>query len=358
VKLLEQPGDGVKPLVQAMDRAKERIEIAIFRFDRSELEKAMIRAVGRGVFVHALIAYTNRGGEKNLRQLEMRLLEHGVNVARTADDLVRYHGKFMIVDRKELFVLGFNFTYLDMEHSRSFGLITHDSKLLKEAVNLFDADTKRQAYEAGSSQFIVSPVNARSELASFISGAKKELAIYDPKIADPRMIRLLEERAAAGVEVRILGKLENSDKLPARELTNIRLHVRSMVRDRQHVFLGSQSLRAAELETRREVGVLLKNSKIAARILKVFDEDWLISGEHQSAQPQPAVKAARKVAKAMAKSLPSVDSVLEAMATDGETRVEVDSAKLEEALKVAVKQAVEQSVLAAVEDASELAPKA
>ncbi len=145
MKLLEQPGGGVKPLVQAMDRAKERIEISIFRFDRSELEKAMIRAVGRGVIDHALIAYTNRGGEKNLRQLEMRLLEHGVNVARTADDLVRYHGKFMIVDRNELFVLGFNFTYLDMEHSRSFGLITHESKLVKEAVNLFDADTKRQA---------------------------------------------------------------------------------------------------------------------------------------------------------------------------------------------------------------------
>jgi cardiolipin synthase A/B len=358
VKLLEQPGDGVKPLVEAMDRAKERIEISIFRFDRSELEKAMIRAVGRGVFVHALIAYTNRGGEKNLRQLEMRLLEHGVNVARTADDLVRYHGKFMIVDRKELFVLGFNFTYLDMEHSRSFGLITHESKLVKEAGNLFDADTKRQAYEAGSSEFIVSPVNARSELAAFISGAKKELAIYDPKIADPRMIRLLEEKAAAGVDIRIVGKLDSSDKLSHRNLANIRLHVRSMVRDRQHVFLGSQSLRAAELETRREVGVIFKDAKIASRILKTFDEDWEIAGEHLDTQPQPVVKAARRVAKAMAKSLPTVDSVLEAIAADGEAPVELDSAKLEEAMKVAVKQAVEQSVLDAVEDAAEMAEKA
>src|SRR5216684_3280315 len=126
-----------------MDRAKERIEISIFRFDRSELEKAMVRAVGRGVFVHALIAYTNRGGEKNLRQLEMRLLAEGVTVARTADDLTRYHGKMMIIDRRELHLLAFNFTSLDIDHSRSFGLVTGHKKLVAEAVRLFDADIKR-----------------------------------------------------------------------------------------------------------------------------------------------------------------------------------------------------------------------
>jgi cardiolipin synthase len=335
-----------------MDSANERIEISIFRFDRSELEKAMIRAVGRGVFVHALIAYTNSGGEKSLRQLEMRLLAHGVTVARTADDLVRYHGKFMIIDRKELHVLGFNFTYLDMEHSRSFGLITRDAKLVKEAVNLFDADTKRQTYTPGSTEFIVSPVNARSELASFINGAQKELAIYDPKIADPSMIRLLEERAAAGVDIKILGKPTSSNKLAARNLSNIRLHVRAMIRDRSHIFLGSQSLRTAELETRREVGLILDDSKIAKRILKTFEEDWTLSGEHVKTQPQPAVKAARKVAKAVAKSLPTIDSMLELLAAEGAAPVEVDSLKLQEAMKVAVKQAVEQSVLSAVEEAS------
>ena len=35
----------------------------IFRFNRREIEKALADAVTRGVHVHALIAYTNRGGE-------------------------------------------------------------------------------------------------------------------------------------------------------------------------------------------------------------------------------------------------------------------------------------------------------
>ena len=44
----------------------------------------------------------------------MELLAAGVTVSRTADDLVRYHGKMMIVDGKMLHVYGFNFTGLDM----------------------------------------------------------------------------------------------------------------------------------------------------------------------------------------------------------------------------------------------------
>ena len=46
-----------------------------------------------------------------------------VTVSRTADDLVRYHGKLMIVDRRTLFLLAFNFTYLDMERSRSLKVL-------------------------------------------------------------------------------------------------------------------------------------------------------------------------------------------------------------------------------------------
>ena len=123
MKLLTQPGDGVEPLVKAIQKARKSVEIVIFRFDRIEIERALEEAVKRGVFVHALIAYTNRGGEKNLRKLEMRFLAAGITVARTSNDLVRYHGKMIVVDRKQLYVLAFNLTRLDIDHSRSFGIV-------------------------------------------------------------------------------------------------------------------------------------------------------------------------------------------------------------------------------------------
>ncbi|HEY8669234.1 MAG TPA: phospholipase D-like domain-containing protein, partial [Terriglobales bacterium] len=223
MKLLIQPGDGVDRLVKGIRKAKKTVEIMIFRFDRPEIERALIDAVERGVAVYALIAFTNRGGETHLRDLEMRFLANGITVARTAGDLVRYHGKMMIVDRKELYVLSFNFIHLDIDRSRGFGVITRNPKLVAEAVKLFEADTKRQTYAAGNSKFLVSPVNARKELTAFIKGAKKQLMIYDPKISDRAILRALEDRKKAGVDIRIIGSV-GGKRLNACELARMRLH--------------------------------------------------------------------------------------------------------------------------------------
>src|SRR2546426_2875551 len=146
MKLIVQPDAGIVPIVSAITSARKSIDIVIFRLDRMEIARALENAVTRGVHVRALTAHQNRGGTKSLRKLEMHLLEGGVTVSRTADDLVRYHGKLMIVDGRILHVYGFNFTSLDIEKSRSFGVITRNEKLVAEAEKLFEADFERQPY--------------------------------------------------------------------------------------------------------------------------------------------------------------------------------------------------------------------
>ena len=364
VRSLVQPGDGIMPLIKAIDHAKKSVEIVIFRFDRQEIETALARAVTRGVFVHALIAYTNRGGEKNLRDLEMRLLAAGVTVARTADDLVRYHGKMMIIDRRELFLLAFNFTYLDIEHSRSFAIITTNQKLVQEAVKLFAADTTRQPYTPSLATFIVSPVNARKQLSAFIEGAKKQLLIYDPEISDPAIIRLLQERSRAGVEIQIIGHMSRKNSgLTVHKLPQMRLHTRSIMRDGKDVFVGSQSLRPLELDARREIGVILfRNLTVASRLIKTFQEDWAEKEkpieEGVREQTPPAAKVAKKVAKAVVKDLPPVMPVMESTVKEivgADVTVHLNAEDLEESVKDAVKEAVKQVVRDVVKDAVEAA---
>jgi phosphatidylserine/phosphatidylglycerophosphate/cardiolipin synthase-like enzyme len=363
LKLLVQPGDGVKPLLDAINGAKSRVEIVIFRFDRGEIEKALANAAARGVFVHALIAYTNRGGEKNLRKLELRLLDAGITVARTADDLARYHGKFLIVDRRELFLLSFNFTYLDIDRSRCFGLVTTNPKLVAEAVKLFEADTKRQPYIPGLPAFVVSPVNARKQLAEFLQGAKKQLLIYDPEISDPRMLKILEARAQAGVEIRVIGRVTQAiDKLAAHKLSIMRLHTRTIIRDGAQAFIGSQSLRELELGARREVGVIFRDKNIVAKLSKTFADDWAAlervaeQKAQQEAECAPADKVAKRVAKAIAKELPPVSPVLRVLVREfvGESvDLDLDPAEVEESVRDAVKEAVKEAVRGAVETAVE-----
>ena len=128
MKLLVQPEDGIAPLLKAIRGAKTSIHIVVFRFDIAEIEEALAKAVTRGVPVHALIAHTNRGGENRLRKLEQRLLDAGVTVGRTADDLLRYHGKILIAD-KALFVLGFLVGRRSRPAVRGFDVVAvHDEK--------------------------------------------------------------------------------------------------------------------------------------------------------------------------------------------------------------------------------------
>ena len=282
VKLITQPQDGLAPLLKAVRKARKIIDIVIFRFDRTELEEALEAAVARGVVVRALIAHTNRGGESQLRKLEMRLLKAGVLVSRTADDLPRYHGKMMIVD-SVLYVFGFNYTKLDIEKSRSFGIVTTDKKLVKEAASLYEADTTRQPYVPAYERLVVSPETSRARLSAFIKGAKKQLLIYDAKVSDNAIQKILQERAKAGVEIRILGKLEKAiDGAEARKLPALRLHVRAMIRDGKAAFIGSQSLRKLELDKRREVGVIVGNAPIARKMQAVFEADWKSSASSKA----------------------------------------------------------------------------
>jgi phosphatidylserine/phosphatidylglycerophosphate/cardiolipin synthase-like enzyme len=195
-------------------------------------------------------------------------------VSRTADDLVRYHGKMLIADRAALHIYGFNYTALDLK-SRSFGLVCRDRRCVQEGIRLFEADAAKQEYEPSLETVVVSPENAREQLATFIKRAKKQLLIWDPRVSDVQMIRLLQQRAKAGVDVRVIGKVsKRGSALKVEKFAGKRLHVRAMVRDGESAFVGSQSLRAIELDGRREVGLITKDGKVVKRLGEIFEADW------------------------------------------------------------------------------------
>jgi cardiolipin synthase len=277
MKLIVEPDDGVKPLIKAIDGAKKSVTMVVFRFDLADLEKALKAACKRGVAVHVLVAHTTSKSEKPLRKLESRLLEYGATVARTDDDMVRYHGKLVIIDKEVLFVLGFNYTNLDMRRSRSFGIVTRKAAAVREAQRLIRADEDRsEKFRPRKTDLVISPENARTRLTQFIRKARHHLLIYDSGLTDDAMIAELRKRAKAGVRIKILGRLEKKwrgKRLKARSLYR-RLHVRAMMRDGRRAFIGSQSMRRLELDERREVGVVVRDVAIVKRLERIFESDW------------------------------------------------------------------------------------
>jgi cardiolipin synthase A/B len=278
MQLITQPDDGIAPLIEAIKSAKKTIDIVIFRFDIQEIADELSAAVKRGIAVRALIAHTNRGGEGKLRKLEQKLLKDGVTLSRTADDMVRYHGKLLAVDGKRVFVLGFNFTHQDVEKSRSFGLGTRNPKLVREVMKVVDADHNRADLVVNSGRVVVSPENARELLADYIRKARRELLIYDVNLCDDRMLTLIKQRANAGVTIRVIGEVEKkwveAIRWRVRPFTRLKLHVRAIIRDGRSAFVGSQSLRKLELDERREVGLITRDQRVVKRMTGIFNSDW------------------------------------------------------------------------------------
>ena len=285
MRLLVQPEDGIAPVLAAINAARKSIDMYVFRLKHAELEAALTAALERGVVVRTLVAHTNGGGKRALRELEAQLLEMGATVCRSDDDLLRYHGKMMIVDQQLLLLLGFNFTKKDIEKSRSLGLVTDRPALVEEALRLFESDFDRRTYVPRHEDLVVSPLNSRVALLALIEGAAERLLIYDSRVSDKLMQEAIVRRALAGVDVRIIGKVE--DKVaPARVQRSEaeRLHVRAIVQDDRQVFIGSQSLRRAELERRREIGVIVSDPHIVQGVVTRFETDWLAGDEDEDAE--------------------------------------------------------------------------
>jgi len=357
MKLIIQPDDGPGPLLSAIKSAKKSVQTAIFRFDRGDIEEALKAAVAVGVKVTALVADVNRGGEQKLRQLETRFLEAGITVARTADDLVRYHDKLIIIDRRTLFVLSFNFTHMDIDHSRGFGIVTRNASLVQEAQQLFEADCARHPYTAGLDTFVVSPANSRKLLRSFLKRAKKQLLIYDPQISDTEMIRILQERAKADVEIRVIGKISGRSGVAVRKLTRMGLHTRTIIRDGRQAFVGSQSLRAAELDSRRELGLMVREMKVVKKLIATFESDWSAAdgtGDREE-RPSPPVQkedAEKAIASLVQELHPLTDTVRRAVkkvAAENGGKILQDK-MVKSTVKKVVKKAVKQAVKEAAKE--------
>ena len=161
---------------------------------------------------------------------------------------------------------------------------------------LFSADFDRQPYVPGHDRFVVSPENARDVLGRFLAGARKQLLIYDPKVSDDAMLKIITDRIKAGVDVRVIGKVESKWNVKSEKYPGKRLHIRAIIRDGKRAFMGSQSLRRLELEKRREVGVIIADGHVVDQMKEIFEEDWAQteSGRKQLKKEKKAEKKEEK----------------------------------------------------------------
>jgi len=152
------------------------------------------------------------------------------------------------------------------------------------------------------------------------------------------------------VEIKVIGSVSKQNPgLEVRNLAKIRLHTRTIIRDRHEAFLGSQSLRMAELDSGREVGVIVREPKVVNGLIKTFEMDWVASALQENPQSEADLKDIKKAVKDLVKELSPLNPIVEEAIKEAQSETETLSMNLQE-MKETVKEAVKEAVRERVEE--------
>ena len=175
----------------------------------------------------------------------------------------------MLVD-DTLHVFGFNYTKLDIEKSRSFGIVTtRQAAWSRRRCALFEADAPRQAYSPTHDRARRQPGDlARRCSTAFIKGARKAAAHLrragqrqpDAAACSPSAPQRASRSASSASSRRTIAAVEVPQAAGPCGCTSARSSATARA-----AFIGSQSLRKLELDGRREVGVIVTDARDRAQ---------------------------------------------------------------------------------------------
>ena len=286
LSLIVQPGDSFFPIVDAIDVAQREIKMTIFRMDDPVVREALSHAVDRKVRVQALIAPSAKGWSKKNKRLGEQLSKMGIEVRIPKpgkEKIKKYHYKILTVDDAQSLILTFNPTQKNLHYARDFGLVVKDRAVTSELNRLFDADWAGDQFTPADLPLVISPFNTRKRILGLLNEAQRSIRILDAKVDDHQVTSLLLRKAASGCSVRMISRDTHYNdvvsNLHVRELSRYKLHAKCIVVDSTYFFIGSQNLRKTSFDERRELGIIVEDTALARRIERVFDEDWLATGE-------------------------------------------------------------------------------
>lgn len=335
-----QPNDGIGPIVEFIDSATTSVDVAIYRIDSdyAAVVDAMARAVERGVPVRLSISRQLVGQpnppEGNAQQIQVAqdLRQRGIQVELSRPEFHYGHEKTIVVDAGTptavAMIADWNLqeSYFGPNQygpvgSRGMAVFDRDPQDVATIAAYFDANWPPYAPypESTRASLVWSPSgieyrpvgNSVQVLTDFVSGAQETLDIYAEYIQDDAfLVAMVEERAKAGVRVRMIG---NSDGQSPEMVSRLRaagidirfdpiyngitsdpmfVHTKTMFSDvataDARAFFGSQNTFINESpEAILELGIIATGKNLINEAYSFFEGDWSTATETQ-ASPSPS----------------------------------------------------------------------
>ncbi|PIT95372.1 hypothetical protein COT98_00150 [Candidatus Falkowbacteria bacterium CG10_big_fil_rev_8_21_14_0_10_39_9] len=153
-------------IIAAIDSAKQKIEVAVYSMDNTQIRDALYRAAQRGVAVSLVFSDKREDGINTIFKNQ----PEGIKKIYIASDPSSMHHKFIILDRgsdqAKLFFGSYNFTYLQEKYDPSFLLKTVRS----EIITVFGEEFDRLALGQHGGSKIAGDYNSFAARINYLDG--------------------------------------------------------------------------------------------------------------------------------------------------------------------------------------------
>lgn len=281
------PNSGEEPILNLLDKATNSIDITIYLLsDRKVIEKIK-ELKKKNINIRIIIEKTPFGGGSVNYKTFSELTKLDINIKYSNPSFALTHAKYIIIDKREAFIMTSNLTYAGLNEDRDFIFHTYDESIINELNNIFENDFNYKKYTPRLDNLIVSPNNSRAKIKSIINSAHKSIYIYGENIGDEEVENLLIKKANNNIEVNII--LPDSKKLEGNiavinklKSANIKIsnlkkpyqHAKIIIVDNSIMYLGSVNFSSYSMDRNREVGIVSLNIDSINKVLNVFNKDF------------------------------------------------------------------------------------
>jgi len=291
--LIVLPDDTSKPILDAIEAAKGRLNIRMFLFTDPTLVHAVIAAKRRGVKVRVMLNPARRSGENENEESRKKLAAAGVEVRDSSPEFALTHQKSMVIDDSVGFVESLNWETRDLTETRDYAVVTTHGIEVEEMVKCFDADWEKKSFKPNpESRLIWCPNNGRERISAFIDSAKDSLWLQNERYQDTVIIERLVEAATRGVHVHILARQPHKLKLEklvegvgglrilhdvgakVHRLKDMKLHGKMLLADEKRAIVGSINLAPGSFDARRELAIETDAHHVVKRLVEISHRDW------------------------------------------------------------------------------------
>jgi cardiolipin synthase A/B len=266
-------------LIDMIDHTQKRAWVAVYTFTLPSLREALLRAHKRGVDVGVIMEKFPFWNTSINRETRTFFEKNSIPFHESGEKQFAFmHAKYLLLD-SEWIIETANWTRASFDSNREFFLRWSDSNIYRDLEHVFSEDFSGKIGIWKEDTLVVWPTNARERIFSFLTGTTSSIDVYAPSFSDAWLLIQLSQLCYEKKIIRILLADYKDETRPDYwsciqvRLMKKPLHAKSIIRDKNAVFVGSFNYTKNSLENNREIGIFV-SGEVAKSISQSFESDW------------------------------------------------------------------------------------